>query len=57
MGGKNIASMILFIIGLLLGLLAIIISYFGLPGNLDTEPILGFGLIIVAIAGILLTKE
>lgn len=57
MSGKNLASMILFVIGLLLGLIAIIISYFGLPGNYDAEPILGFGLIIVAIAGILLIKK
>jgi hypothetical protein len=57
MSGKNIISMILFFIGLLLGLIAIVISYFGLPGNYDAEPILGFGLIIVAIAGILLMKK
>jgi hypothetical protein len=57
MSGKNLASMILFVIGLLLGLVAIVISYFGLPGNYDAEPILGFGIIIVAIAGILSIKK
>jgi hypothetical protein len=57
MGGKNLASMILFVIGLLLGLVAIVISYIGLSGNYDAEPILGFGLLIVAIAGILAVKD
>ncbi len=42
MSGKNLASMKLFVIGLLLGLVAIVISCFGLPDNYDAEPILGF---------------
>ena len=49
---KNIGIMILYAIGVLLGLIAIVMSYFGLPGELDTEPLLGFGLLFVAIAGL-----
>lgn len=57
MSAKNLASMILFVIGLLLELATIVMSYFGLPGNYDTEPVLGFGLFLGSIAGILLIKE
>ena len=49
---RNIGIIILYALGILLGLIAIVMSYTGLPGTFDTEPILGFGLLFVAIAGL-----
>lgn len=57
MEGKNIGIIILYALGVLLGLISIIMSYTGLPGEFDTEPLLGFGLLFVAIAGLRSIKE
>jgi len=54
---KNIGIVILYALGVLLGLIAIVMSYTGLPGEYDTEPILGFGLLLVAIAGLRSMKK
>jgi len=54
---KNIGIAILFVVGLLLGLISLVMSYIGMPGNYDTEPILGIGLLLVAIAGLLSLKK
>ena len=57
MEAKKTGTVILYAIGILLGLISIIMSYTGIPGNYDTEPILGFGLLFVAIAGLRSIKK
>ena len=52
MSTKNLIALILYAIGLLLGIAALVMSYTGLPENYDTEPVLAFGLLLLAIAGI-----
>ena len=52
MESEDVGGIILYGIGILLGLISIIMTYTGLPANYDTEPILGFGLLFVAIAGL-----
>ena len=54
---KDIGTVILYAIGIFLGLAAIVMSYTGLPGSYDTEPILGFGVLFVAIAGLRSLKK
>jgi len=54
---KKIGTVILYAIGILLGLISIVMSYTGVPGNYDTEPLLGFGLLFVAIAGLRSIKK
>ncbi len=54
---RIIGIMILYAIGVLLGLISIIMSYFGLPGEFDTEPLLGVGLLFVSIAGLRSIKK
>ena len=57
MEAKKTGTIILYAIGIFLGLISIIMSYTGIPGNYDTEPILGFGLLFVAIAGLRSIKK
>ena len=57
MDGKSIGVVILYVLGVLLGLISIVMAYFGLPGEYDTEPLLGFGLLFVAIAGLRSIKK
>ncbi|UCD14581.1 MAG: hypothetical protein JSW60_03955 [Thermoplasmatales archaeon] len=57
MAGKKAGIIVLYIIGLLMGIIAVAMSFTGLPEGYDTEPILGFGLFLVAIAGIALAKD
>lgn len=57
MDGKSIGIVILYALGILLALISIVMAYFGLPGELDTEPLLGFGLLFVAIAGLRSIKK
>lgn len=57
MDGKNIGVVILYALGILLGLISIVMAYFGLPGEYDTEPLLGVGLLFVAIAGLRSIKK
>lgn len=55
-GGDNIDSKLglaLYVIALLLGIASIVFSYTGLPENYDTEPILGVGILCIALAGII----
>jgi len=49
---SDIGIMILYALGILLGIISVVMAYFGLPENFDTEPLLGFGLLFVAIAGL-----
>ena len=49
---KSVGITILYSLGVLLGLISVIMTYFGLPGEFDTEPLLGIGLLFVAIAGL-----
>ena len=57
MDGKNIGIIILYALGVLLGLISIVMAYFSLSGEYDTEPLLGFGLLFVAIAGLKSLKK
>jgi len=57
MSSKNLAALILYVIGLLMGIVTLLLSYIGLPEPYDTEPILAFGLLLVAIAGMVSIKD
>jgi hypothetical protein len=57
MSSKKILEMLLFIIGLLLGIVALLFTYTGLPWTFDTEPLLAIGLVLVAFAGIISAME
>ncbi len=53
MSTKNVVALILYVIGLLLGIVSLVLTYTGLPWpGKDTEPLLAFALFLVAIAGI-----
>jgi hypothetical protein len=54
---KIIGIMILYAIGVLMGLIAVIMFYFGEPGEFETEPLLGIGLLFVSIAGLRSIKK
>ena len=54
---KNIGLIILYAIGIFLGLVSVIMAYTGLPGSYDTEPMLAVGLLFVAIAGLISVKK
>lgn len=49
----QMAVRILYTVALAIGVSTIIMSYFGLPTNYDTEPLLGFGLFCLALAGLM----
>jgi hypothetical protein len=49
---KKSGILILNIIVLLIAFAAIAMSFTGLPGNFDTEPLLAFALLLVAVANI-----
>lgn len=52
MTAKQVVLFILYAIGLLLGIVSLVYTYTGLPWpGKDTEPLLAFGLFLVAIAG------
>ena len=53
MAKKNKVKSVLFIVALILGIASLIISFTGLPGTLDTEPILAVGVICLAVASLL----
>ena len=57
MSTKNMISMLLFLIGILIALLSLFFTFTGLPAGLDTEPLLSVAVILVALAGIMLIKE
>jgi len=52
MEGRIIGIMILYAIGVLMGLIAVVMFYIGEPGEFETEPLLGVGLLFVSIAGL-----
>ena len=54
---RNISALILYLIGLLMGIATLVLSYTGLPEPYDTEPILAFALLLVAIAGMVSIKD
>jgi hypothetical protein len=57
MSTRNMLALLLYALGLILGLASILMAYTGLPGDFDTEPILAFALFLVAIAGIISLKD
>ena len=50
---RNRAKLTLFIVAAVLGIASIFMSFFGLPGTMDTEPPLAVGVICLAVAGLL----
>ena len=50
---KNKTKLALFIVAVILGIASIIMAFAGLPGTMDTEPVLAVGVICLAIAGLL----
>jgi hypothetical protein len=50
---KNKTKLALFIVAVILGITSIIMAFTGLPGTMDTEPVLAVGVICLAIAGLL----
>ena len=57
MSTNKILKTLLFVIGLILGILALLFTYTGLPWSMDTEPLLAIGLVLVALAGIISAME
>jgi hypothetical protein len=48
---KGMSNRILYGIGAVIGIIVLVLSFIGLGGSYDTEPILGIGLIVLALAG------
>ena len=44
---------VLYIVSLILGILSIILSFTGLPGTYDAEPLLALAVVCLAIAGLM----
>ena len=57
MSSKRILEILLFALGILLGIVALLFTYTGLPWAMDTEPLLAMGLVLVGLAGIISTME
>ena len=53
MAKRNKAKLALFVVAAVLGIASIIMSYFGLPGTMDTEPPLAVAVACLGIAGLL----
>ena len=51
------SSRVLYGIGAVIGILVLVLSFIGLGSSYDTEPILGIGLIVLALAGINSTRD
>ncbi len=49
----KVFQLILVLISMILGITAVVVSYFGLPPPYDAEPLLGFGLFLLALAGLI----
>jgi len=50
---RNKAKLALFVVAAVLGIASIIMSFFGLPGTMDTEPPLAVAVACLGIAGLL----
>lgn len=50
---RNKVKIALFVVAAVLGIASIIMSYFGLPGTMDTEPPLAVAVACLGIAGLL----
>jgi len=53
MANKNKGKFTLLIVAIILGIASIIMAFTGLPGTMDTEPVLAIGVICLAVAGLL----
>jgi hypothetical protein len=53
MAKRNKAKVALFIIAAVLGIASVFMSFFGLPGTMDTEPPLAVAVACLGIAGLL----
>jgi len=50
---RNRAKLTLFVVAAVLGIASIFMSFFGLPGTMDTEPPLAVAVACLGIAGLL----
>jgi len=50
---RNRAKLVLFVAAAVLGIASIFMSFFGLPGTMDTEPPLAVAVACLGIAGLL----
>lgn len=50
---RNKTKLALLVVAILLGITSIITSFTGLPGTMDTEPLLAVGVVLLAVAGLL----
>lgn len=50
---KNKVKLALFVVATVLGVASIIMSFFGLPGTMDTEPPLAVAVACLGVAGLL----
>ena len=57
MSTKSMIALFLYVLGLILGIASLVMTYTGLPENYDTEPLLAIGLFLIAIAGIASIRE
>ena len=57
MSSKKMLAILLFAIGILIAVVSLVFTYTGLPGGLDTEPLLSAAIILVALAGLMSIKE
>ena len=57
MSTKNLIAVLLYAIGLLFGIGSLLVSYTGLTGTMDAEPLLALGLLCIALAGIISIKD
>ena len=53
MASKSKGKFALLIVALILGIASLVMAFTGLPGTMDTEPILAFGVIFLAVAALL----
>lgn len=53
----KMGAMAFYVIGIVLGLASLVLSFTGIPGGYDTEPILGAGLIVLTIADMISFKD
>ena len=53
----GIIKTVLYVVALTMGIVTLILSWTGLPGNFDTEPLLAIGVLCLALVGLLSIKK
>ena len=52
MDTNEVTKLILFVLALAMGVATVVLSFTGLPGTYDTEPLLGIAVFCLALAGL-----